>query len=70
MHRVTVIDPAGHRLEVMLRRYLDVERVADEPSPASHEARALRHMASSSVPTPELLAADPDGTEAGARHSS
>jgi len=65
MHRVTVSDAAGHHFEVMLRRYLDIDEES-ERSPVVHEASALTHMASSPVPTPELLAMDPDGTDVGA----
>jgi aminoglycoside phosphotransferase (APT) family kinase protein len=47
----------------VLRRYVRPD--PDEPDPAAREARALRLAGAAAVPTPALLAVDPDGTQAG-----
>src|SRR5262249_6417363 len=48
-----------------LRGYVRRELNLEEPDMADHEARALRFVAHLDVPTPELLAADTSGDEAG-----
>jgi len=63
VHLVTVQRPGGRREHAVLRRYVRPD--PDEPDPAAREARALRVAGMADVPTPVLLAVDPDGTEAG-----
>jgi Phosphotransferase enzyme family len=63
VHLVTVRRPDGRRAQAVLRRY--VRSDPDEPDPAAREARALRLAGAAGVPTPALLAVDPDGTQVG-----
>jgi aminoglycoside phosphotransferase (APT) family kinase protein len=63
VHLVTVRRPDGRRAQAVLRRYVRPD--PDEPDPAAREARALRLAGATAVPTPALLAVDPDGTQAG-----
>jgi hypothetical protein len=63
VHLVTVRRPDGRRAQAVLRRYVRPD--PDEPDPAAREARALRLAGAAGVPTPALLAVDPDGTQAG-----
>ena len=63
VHLVTVRRPDGGRDDAVLRRYVRPD--PDEPEPAAAEARALRLAETAAVPTPALLAVDPDGTQAG-----
>jgi aminoglycoside phosphotransferase (APT) family kinase protein len=63
VHLVTVRRPDGGRDDAVLRRYVRPD--PDEPEPAAAEARALRLAEAADVPTPALLAVDPDGTQAG-----
>ena len=63
VHLVTARRPDGQRAQAVLRRYVRPD--PDEPDPAAREARALRLAGAAAVPTPALLAVDPDGTQAG-----
>jgi aminoglycoside phosphotransferase (APT) family kinase protein len=63
VHLVTVRRADGQREQAVLRRYVRPD--PDEPNPAACEARALRLAEAAGVPTPALLAVDPDGTQAG-----
>ena len=63
VHLVTVRRPDGRRAQAVLRRYVRPD--PDELDPAAREARALRLAGAAGVPTPALLAVDPDGTQAG-----
>jgi aminoglycoside phosphotransferase (APT) family kinase protein len=63
VHLVAVRRPDGGREQAVLRRYVRPD--PDEPDPAAAEARALRLAEATGVPTPALLAVDPDGTLAG-----
>jgi aminoglycoside phosphotransferase (APT) family kinase protein len=63
VHLITVQRPGGERDQAVLRRYVRPD--PDEPDPAAREARALRLAEAADVPTPALLAVDPEGTEAG-----
>src|SRR6266581_7364363 len=58
VHLVTVRRPSGEREQAVLRRYVRPD--PDEPDPAAGEARALRLAGATGVPTPALLAVDPD----------
>ena len=61
MHRVTLVDPSGHEREVVLRRYVRPEILAESPDVAEVEARALQLAEQVPVPTPALLALDATG---------
>ena len=63
VHLITVQRPGGRHDQAVLRRYVRPD--PDEPDPAGREARALRLAEAADVPTPALLAVDPDGTGAG-----
>jgi aminoglycoside phosphotransferase (APT) family kinase protein len=65
MHRVTLLRPTMGPKVVVVRRYVLSDVLAEAPDIVMREATALRLAAASGVPTPELLAADPDGHEAG-----
>src|SRR6478609_5446751 len=64
VHLISVRRPDGGRDHAVLRRYVRPD--PDEPEPAAAEARALRLAGAADVPTPALLAVDPDGSQAGA----
>ena len=49
----------------VLRRYVLPWVIEEEPDLVEREVRALRVVARADLPTPELLAADPDGATAG-----
>ena len=51
---------------VVLRRYVRPEARVEEPDVAEREARTLRYVAGAALPTPQLLALDATGAEAGA----
>jgi aminoglycoside phosphotransferase (APT) family kinase protein len=61
MHRVTLIDRDDHERDVVLRRYVRPEILAESPDVASVEARALQLAERLPVPTPALLALDATG---------
>ncbi len=66
MHRVTLIDRGDHERDVVLRRYVRPEILAESPDVASVEARALQLAERMPVPTPALLALDETGDRADA----
>ncbi len=65
VHLLTVRDSGGQRRQAVLRRCVRPELSAEEPDIAEREARALHIAEVVGVPTPALLAVDPDGAEAG-----
>jgi aminoglycoside phosphotransferase (APT) family kinase protein len=65
VHAVSVLDRAGRRSTVVLRRYVREELNAEEPDMAAREARALEFVERAEIPTPTLLACDPGGGEVG-----
>jgi hypothetical protein len=65
VHLLTVRDSGGQRRQAVLRRYVRPGDSAGEPGIAEYEARALHAAGPAGVPTPELLAVDPAGAEAG-----
>src|SRR5690348_14560173 len=65
VHELTVVTPEGGTRRAVLRRYVRPELNLEEPDMADYEARALRFVAHLDVPTPELLAADTSGDDAG-----
>ena len=65
VHVVTVDDGRGTRHQAVLRRYVRPEVQHEAVDLVATEAAALRLLATSSLPTPELIAADHTGAHAG-----
>jgi aminoglycoside phosphotransferase (APT) family kinase protein len=65
VHVLAVERPSGQVDEVVLRRYVRLGVVAEEPDIAEREARILRLLEGVELPTPELIAVDPTGAESG-----
>ena len=65
VHAVDVRGPSARVHRLVLRRFVLEDWLAEEPSVPRHEAAALAIAAATAVPTPELVALDPDGAEAG-----
>ena len=65
VHQLSLEQPGGHRLQVVLRRYVRPELNAEEPDLAEREARALHLVERLEIPTPRLIAVDPTGSCAG-----
>lgn len=65
LHALVVTTPGG-RLDLVLRRYLNEQWLADEPDVARHEAANLEKVRAAALPTPELIACDADGRHCGA----
>lgn len=61
---VSAVDAGGH--ELVLKRYVDRAWLAREPDLAEREARVLRLLEAATVPAPELVAVDGDGSVTGA----
>jgi aminoglycoside phosphotransferase (APT) family kinase protein len=62
VHALSLETPTGTRLDVVLRRYV-LDWVSEEPWAPGNEATVLRLLnAVPAVPSPWLLAADPDGS--------
>ena len=64
MHRVTLVDRDGDERDVVLRRYVRPEVLAESPDVVSVEARVLQLAERLPVPTPALLALDVTGDRA------
>jgi aminoglycoside phosphotransferase (APT) family kinase protein len=60
VHALTIEDASGRAHELVLRRFVRLDWLAEEPDLAKREATALRLMSSSPVPTPQLVAASDD----------
>ena len=65
VHALTVLTGDGFLEELVLRRFVRGDWLAEEPDLARHEAMALDVAAGCPVPTPRLVAVDEDGAEAG-----
>ncbi|HEY2603784.1 MAG TPA: aminoglycoside phosphotransferase family protein [Thermoleophilaceae bacterium] len=65
VHALAVQDGGGSLHELVLRRFVRRDWLAEEPDLAEREATALRIVAGAAVPTPSLVAVDPDGALAG-----
>jgi aminoglycoside phosphotransferase (APT) family kinase protein len=65
IHVVTIETGGGTRQRCVLRRYVRPEVQAEEPDLAAREAVALKVAAAGTIATPELVAVDPTGDEAG-----
>ena len=66
VHAVDVETAGGDLRQLVLRRFVRADWLAEEPDLPRREAAALRAVAGSAVPTPELVALDPTGGRAGA----
>ncbi|MGZ4249626.1 MAG: phosphotransferase family protein [Solirubrobacteraceae bacterium] len=65
VHAVQVDTGAQRLLELVLRRFVRLDWLAEEPDLAPREAAALEVLAEVDLPTPRLVALDPDGSVAG-----
>lgn len=65
IHVVTVDDGRGARHQAVLRRYVRPDTEHEAMERVASEAVALRLLASSALPTPELIAVDDTGAAAG-----
>jgi aminoglycoside phosphotransferase (APT) family kinase protein len=65
VHAVYVDTGASPPLELVLRRFVRGDWLAEEPDTAAREAAALELLADVGVLTPRLVAVDPDGSIAG-----
>jgi aminoglycoside phosphotransferase (APT) family kinase protein len=66
LHVVVVeLRPAGRVERLVLRRFVSAAWVQDERDLAAREARHLEALAATAVPTPLLVAVDPDGSGCG-----
>lgn len=61
-----VVDGAGERQALVLRRFLNAAWLSREPDLAAREAAVLDALADGPVPAPALVAVDPTGADAGA----
>src|SRR3954471_8114865 len=55
----------GERRHLVLRRHTNLDWLEREPDLAAREARVLELLEKAAVPTPELVAVDPDGWACG-----
>jgi aminoglycoside phosphotransferase (APT) family kinase protein len=65
MHALDVRDRRGRTHHLVLRRFVRPDWLAEEPQAPRREAAALELVRECPIRTPELLAVDGDGTEAG-----
>jgi len=65
VHRVLVEDRTAQAHRLVLRRYVREDWLAEEPDLAEREARILRLVEPSPIPTPRLVAVDAAGEQAG-----
>jgi aminoglycoside phosphotransferase (APT) family kinase protein len=66
VHAVLVEAGGPRPRELVLRRFVRLDWLAEEPDTAAREAQALELLADVDLPTPRLVAVDPDGSVAGA----
>lgn len=62
VHALDVRTAAGRELRLALRRFVRAEWLDEEPDVPLREAAALEALLASSLPTPELVALDADGS--------
>lgn len=65
IHGLRLERAGGHRDTVVLRRYVLEHLNVEEPDLAEREARILGRLDACPLPTPQLLAVDPTGDDAG-----
>jgi aminoglycoside phosphotransferase (APT) family kinase protein len=61
LHRI-IIQAHGQKVRLVLRRYTNLEWLADEPDLALHEATNLKTVSLANLPTPVLVDFDSDGS--------
>jgi aminoglycoside phosphotransferase (APT) family kinase protein len=66
VHAVSVKLATGAFADLVLRRFVRAEWLAEEPDVAVREAAALSMLGGAELPTPELVGVDTDGSDAGA----
>ncbi len=66
VHALSIEDAGGHIHELVLRRFVRLDWLAQEPDLAQREATALRLLNGAGLPTPQLVAVAPDGATVGA----
>jgi aminoglycoside phosphotransferase (APT) family kinase protein len=66
VHAVSIELASGSVRELVLRRFVRAEWLAEEPDVAVREAEALSILGGAPLPTPELVGVDADGSDAGA----
>ena len=66
MHRVTLVTSDGGSWELILRRYVRPDQLAEDQGVASHEAMVLDLVAGMTTPTPRLVGCDATGDVVGA----
>jgi aminoglycoside phosphotransferase (APT) family kinase protein len=62
LHRLDILY-RGQTQQLMLRRFTNEEWLAEEPDIAAHEASNLEIARGANIPTPELIAYDPEGND-------
>src|SRR5690348_11037505 len=65
VHALTVEGQDGRSHELVLRRFVREGWLAEEPDVAEREGAALELVAGRGLPTPALVAVDPDGAAVG-----
>jgi len=65
IHALSVEDASGRTHSLVLRRFVRLDWLAEEPDLAEREATALAVAADGQLPTPQLVATDPRGEAAG-----
>jgi aminoglycoside phosphotransferase (APT) family kinase protein len=66
VHELSVEDARGHFHELVLRRFVRQDWLAEEPDLAEREATALELLAGGALPAPRLVAVDAEGSATGA----
>lgn len=62
LHALDVFDARGRRHPLVLKRFFREDWLAREPDVAAREARILEALGPTSLPTPQLVGVDPDGS--------
>jgi hypothetical protein len=65
VHALRLEDACGRAHSFVLRRFVRLDWLAEEPDIAEREATALRLLADGRLPTPQLVAVDPLGVAVG-----
>lgn len=65
VHALSVEDASGRAHSLVLRRFVRLDWLAEEPDLAEREATALGLLADGRLPTPQLVAVDQQGVAAG-----
>lgn len=65
LHSLSIEGTSGRTHRLVLRRFVRLDWLAEEPDLPQREAAALRLLADARLPTPQLVAVDPHGEAAG-----